>query len=62
MHLFCDLQHTRHKKGQRGGYETMIETSEVRPRILHLVDELQDGHVNFNDKHTRVQNKPEWGE
>lgn len=40
----------------------MIETSEVRPRILHLVDELQDGHVNFNDKHTRVQNKPEWGE
>lgn len=61
-HLFPGLQHTRHKKEQCGGCEMSSEISEVRSRISHLVDELQDAHVNFNRKHTRVQNKPESGQ
>lgn len=26
------------------------------------VDKSQHTHIHFNHKHTRVQNKPEWGE
>lgn len=48
-HMFCGLHHTRHqKKDKEGGRcERITEISEVRPGILHLMDEWQDACVNL---------------